>query len=235
MSEDNKLAIQDGEPTTDLSLDDRGRVTAFKEEGMPGLAALEEPQMHRIMDLYLSGKSYRQISQAVRVNKTLIMYLSDRFGWYMMRREYLHELEMHQRQKVLESKIESKDFLLQLTHMFQKKIGSNISKYLQTDDERFANDIDLKEVDRYIKIVDMLHRLSSEGRDGKPIVGLNMGDGVVITKKSNNEVEITPKQKTLRDALKQFADMRREEEVKSRQKPVDMIEENKGDKDNEDQ
>jgi len=152
-----------------------------------------------------------------------------------LRAEYIHELEMHMRQKVLESKIESQDFLLQLGHMFRKKIGQNINRYLQTDDTRFANDIDLKEVDRYLKIVDTLHKLSNDAKEGKPIVGLNMGDGVVITKKGNNEVEITPKQRGIGEALKQFADMRREEEAQLRQKPQDMIEVNKGEDNDENQ
>lgn len=236
MSKDSKLTLIEGEPTTDLSKDELERIERFKEEGMPGLTAIEESGIHRIMDLYLSGKSYRQISQTLRLNKTLIMFLSNKFNWYMMRREYLHELEMTQRQRLLESKIESKDFLLALTHMWQKKIGGNITKYLQTDDERFANEIDLKEIDRYLKTIDIIHKLSYDGKaDGKPTVGLNLGDGVVITKKGNNEVEITPKQKTIKDALRQFADMRREEEQKSRQRVPDMIKEDKGDPNDENQ
>ena len=227
MDNEKKLAIQNSEPTTDFTEEDLRRVSIYKEEGMPGLASLEDVKMHRIMDLYLTGKSYRQISQAVRVDKTLIMYLSQRFNWFLMRREYLNELEMNQRQKLIESKIESKNFLLELQHMWQRQIGSNITKYLQTDDEKFANNIDLKVVDRYLKTIDIIHKLSYEGGEGKPAIGLNLGDGVTIKKTGNNQVEITPKQKTISSALKQFADLRREEE--NRLKHPDMIEsEDKG-------
>jgi hypothetical protein len=233
MSDDKKLTLLEGEPATDLSQDDAKKVQLFKDEGAPGIATLEEPKLHKIMDLYLSGKSYRQISQALRIDKTMIMYLADRFNWYLMRREYLNEMEHRQMFNLMESKIEDKNFLLELTHMWRRKMGSNISKYLQTDDERFANEIDLKVVDRYMKAVDIIHKLSYDGKsEGKPTVGLNLGDGVVIKKKSDNEVEITPKQKTIKDALRQFADMRREEEQKARQKPV-MIEEGKGDPSND--
>jgi hypothetical protein len=230
---DNKLMTLDR--TDDLSPKDRLLVDEFKEHGMPGLAAVDEVSISRIMDLYLSGKTYRQISQIVRVNKILIMYLSLRFNWFGLRAEFIHELEMNMRQKVLESKLESQDFLLQLGHMFRKKIGHNLQRYLQTDDTKFANDIDLKEVDRYIKIMETLHKLGNDVREGKPIVGLNMGDGVTITKKGNNEIEITPKQKGIREALRQFADMRREEEASSRKPPESspMIEDIKGEDDNE--
>jgi hypothetical protein len=238
MSKDNKLALQEGEPTTDLTEQDMGKIALFKEEGMPGLAVMmaDDGMYVKMMNLYLDGKSYRQVSQIVRIDKTLIMFLSDKFGWYMMRREYLHELEMRQRQDLIESKIEDKDMLLQFMHMWRKRFGSSINKYLQTGDERWANEIDLKAFDRYLKTVDMLHKLSHDGKIDKPAVGLNLGDGVTITRKGDNEVEITPKQRTIKDALKQFADMRREEEQKSRQKPTDMadmIEENKGESNEE--
>jgi len=225
MSEEKKPTVI-VEPTTDLSQDDMAKVVAYAEAGMPGLAQLDQAKYHKVMDLYLDGKSYRQISQIVRVDKTLIMYLSNKFNWYMMRREYLHELDNAERQRLIESKIESKDFLLQLTHAWKRKIGGNITKYLQTDDERFMNEIDLKEVDRYLKAIDIIHKLSYDKDGGKPAVGLNLGEGVTIKKTGDNEVEITPKQKTMGDALKQFADMRREEERKKR---TDMIEETKGD------
>ncbi len=226
MDEKKQLIPQNSEPTTDLSSDDLTKVLAYKEAGMPGLAALEPPKMQKIMDLYLDGKSYRQISNIVRVDKTLIMYMSDRFNWYMMRREYLNELEARQRHEILEAKLEDKNTLLNFTHMFRRKFNSNITKYLQTDDERFANEIDLKELDRYLKIIDVVHKLGYDGKESKPAVGLNLGEGVTIKKTGDNEVEITPKQKTIADALKQFADMRREEEEKK--KRPDMIELPKG-------
>jgi len=109
----------------------------------------------------------------------------------------------------------NQDFLLQLIHMWQKKIGNKITKYLATDNEQFAKDIDLKEVDKYLKTVEMLHKLSSEkggNAGGTPAVGLNLGDGDTIERKGDNTVEITPKSKAIGDMLKQFADSRREEE-----------------------
>jgi hypothetical protein len=99
--------------------------------------------------------------------------------------------------------------------MWQKKIGSNIKKYLATDNVDFANAIDLKEVDKYLKTVELLHRLSTEkgSKGSTPAVGLNLGEGVTIVKKGDNEVEITPKSKALSEQLKQFANFKREEDI----------------------
>jgi hypothetical protein len=207
------------EPTTDLTVDDRQSINKFIEAGMPGLGAVNEATLARMMDLYLEGKLHRQIARTVRVEKVLVMYLADKFNWYQLRREYLHELELTIRNRLLESKIVSQDFLLQLTQVWQKKIGSQITEYLRTGDENHANNINLKEIDKYLKTIEMLHKITAEGAPKKPMapaVGLNLGDGVTVKKVGDNEVEITPKSKTIGDVLKQFADSRRKEsEIKS--------------------
>lgn len=215
LKNDNELLAP--EPTTDLSPVDLEKVRAFREEGMPGLYKLEESQIARMMDLYLDGKPYSQISRITRISKTTIMFLSDKFNWFALRQDYLVELEANMRNRVIESKLVSQDFLLQLSHAWQKKIGKNITQFLATGDEKYANEIDLKEVDKYLKTIEILHKISSENAAGKnktPAVGLNLGDGVTITKKDDNSVEITPKQKTVGDLLKQYADSRRDEELK---------------------
>lgn len=215
LQNDNELLAP--EPTTDLSPVDLEKVRVFREEGMPGVYNLEESQIARMMDLYLDGKPYSQISRITRISKTTIMFLSDKFNWFALRQDYLVELEANMRNRVIESKLVSQDFLLQLSHAWQKKIGKNITQFLATGDEKYANEIDLKEVDKYLKTIEILHKISSENAAGKnktPAVGLNLGDGVTITKKDDNSVEITPKQKTVGDLLKQYADSRRDEELK---------------------
>ena len=198
--------------TTDFTEADIKAIEAFEADGCPGLANIDDVNLTRMLELYLSGKTYRQISVILRVPKPVILYMSHKFKWLEMRTEYLAELEFTIRNRVLDAKLASQDFLLQIMHLYQKKIGSKLNKYLSTDNEDFANAIDLKEVDKYLKTVDMLHKLTSEGKgsDGKPAVGLNLGEGTVTIKKVGpNEVEITPKDKAVASILKQHADFRR--------------------------
>lgn len=93
------------EPTSDFSDKDLVLIKRYVEDGLPGVATLDSSKLQRIMDLYLSGKTYRQISNVVRVEKPLILYLSQKFNWYTMRREYLHELEVQMRHRVIDSKL----------------------------------------------------------------------------------------------------------------------------------
>lgn len=218
MSEENKPAII-VEPENDFSQKDLEVIKAYTDAGLPGIGAIDEQKLARVLDMYLSGKTYRQIATTMQVQKQVVLYLSYKFNWFELRKDYLADLEANIRARVLEAKIVNQDFLLQLQQMWQKKIGSNITKYLATDNVDFANAIDLKEVDKYLKTVEMLHRLGATKGEApadntRPMVGLNAGDGVTIVKTGENSLEITPKSKAIGDALKQFADMRREEEKK---------------------
>lgn len=216
MSDENKPVLIE-EPQNDFSQKDLEVIQAYEQAGLPGIGIVDDVKMTRILDMYLSGKTYRQIATIMAVQKQIVLYLSYKFNWFELRKDYLVDLEASIRSRVLEAKIVNQDFLLQLQQMWQKKIGTNITKYLATDNVDFANAIDLKEVDKYLKTVEMLHKLGSEkgsgsGGSDRPMVGLNAGDGVTIVKKGENEIEITPKAKAIGDALKQFADFRREEE-----------------------
>lgn len=215
MSENNVPAL---EPLTDFTDKDLAAIEKYVEAGLPGIAKLDELKLAGSMDLYLQGKTYRQISMTMGVEKSLVLYLSKKFNWFELRRDYLSDLELSIRGRLIEAKVINQDFLLQLQQMWQKKIGSHITNYLRTNDEAHANKIDLKEVDKYLKTVEMLQRLSADPKaDAKPLIGLNMGDGVTVTKTGDNSVEITPKQKAIGDVLQQFADAKRKEEQEARE------------------
>lgn len=217
MSEDNKPALLE-DPKTDFSSKDLEQIRNYQEAGLPNIAYIDDIKLTRILDMYLSGRTYGQIAMTMGMQKQVVLYLSYKFKWFDLKQEYFIELEASSRPRVLEARLMNQDMLMQLQQMWRKKIGDNIVKYLATGNAEFSNAIDLKEVDKYLKTVEMLHKLDSERKPGQqnPTVGLNLGDGVTIVKKDDNSVEITPKQKTIEDALKQFADFRREEENKKK-------------------
>ena len=109
----------------------------------------------------------------------------------------------------------SQDHLLNLAQMYHKKHGGKIMRYLETNDEAHTDQINLKELDRYMKIVDLIQKSTAEpAKEKGPLIGLNLGEGATVTRNSDNEIEITPKQKAIGDVLKHYADLRREEEKK---------------------
>lgn len=212
MANDKNLALVE-EPTTDLSELEQKRVQAYAAKGMPGLYELDESRVAQMLDLYLAGKPYTQISRIMKVDKVTIQYMAQKFGWYIARREYQHEIEAGIRNRVVQDKVDNQDFMLKLTHFFKKKLGKRIDSYLSTGDESHANAVDGKDIAQAIKAIETLEKLSAEPSVAKiqaPAVGLNLGDGVTVSKNEDGSVEITPKQKTTGELLKQFADAQRE-------------------------
>lgn len=217
MSENSKLPQLAEEPTTDFTTADLEKINQYMTDGLPGVMAVDDVKMMRIMDMYLSGKTYRQISTITRIPKVLIMYLSHRFKWFDTRKEYLEDLDKSIRGRLIEAKIINQDFLLQLMHLWQKKIGTKINEYLASGDEQYANQIDLKEVDKYLKTAEMLHRMTTDPKgEGKSLIGLNVGDGATITRTGDNEIEITPKKKAIGEMLTELADFKRDQENKNK-------------------
>jgi hypothetical protein len=219
MSDDKKSLTTEvvDKQATDMSERNLKRVESFKEAGLPGILQIKPEDVAKMADLYLSGKTYGQISQIVRINKDMVMYLAQRYDWYNVKQQYLIELEEAMRPRVAEARLMSQDFIMQLQQFFEKKIGKNIRRYLATDSDDIANELNLKDVAAYLKTLESLTKVMNESTNpgGKPSpIGLNVGDGLVMSKKDDGSVEITPKQKAVGDILKQFADSRREQENK---------------------
>lgn len=216
-------------PQADFTSKDLQLIEQFKEDGMLGLHTLIESDVERMMGLYMDGKSYRQISTITRKARPIILYLAHKFNWFELRKEYLDELSVTLKEKVTESKLQSQEFLLHLVTAYQKKIGRNIDQYLRTDNVEFADRIDNRDLGTLFKTVELLHKLSNENignQNDKSMVSLNgLSDGVTITKTGANSVEITPKPSGFSSKLKQFADLKREQERASQMplKPVHDI------------
>lgn len=202
--------IEELEPQTDLTVTDVMKVEEYTQKGMPGLASLTEAQLTRVMDLYLSGKTYTQISSVLNIKRVTVMYLSHKFDWFAVRRDFMREMDGSIKARLMEEKIRNQDFLLSLTQFFQEKIGKQVNKYLKTGNEEDSN-LSMKDLEKFFKAVELLNKFETSPR--KPgdsaAVGLNVGDGVNIKKISENEVEITPKAQVAASMLKRLADSRR--------------------------
>lgn len=237
MSDNKELTVM---PQADFTMKDMETIEKFKEDGMLGLHTLVETDVERMMSLYMDGKTYRQVSQLVKKNKAVVLFLAHKFKWFELKKEYLDELQATLPDKILESKLHSQEFLLHLVLAYQKKIGRNIDQYLRTDNVEFHDRIDKNDVGSLMKIMELLHKLGAENfanPNDKALVGLNgLGEGMTIVKTGANSVEITPKRSEFSSKLKQFAEMKREEERANQAppKPVhDISKETLTEKENE--
>lgn len=202
---------------TDIIESEITKMNKFIEDGLPGLAALNDTQLHRMFELYLGGSSYSQISTILGIKKVIILYLSHTSNWYDTKIEYLNEIQENMKNKVIESKIKNQEFLLLVTQAYRKKIGHKLTEFLKTNDDVHMDDIDLKELGQVMKTIEMINDMDNSGKNPKgktPAIGLNIGEGVTIEKSGDNKVSITPKESSVGDILKQYADEQRKLERK---------------------
>ncbi len=216
MGYDNTLTVLQNGKETDITPKELQVIEKFKEAGMPGLAAVaqNEVTLTKALDLYLSGKSYHEISKIVSVKKDIILYLGHKFNWYSTKIEHLEILDASIKERILHAKLMNQDFVLQIQQFFLKKIGRKMTRFMASGDDEIANTIDRKDLEMYMKSVDLLDKISSEKipTNQRPTVGLNLGDGVTVKKVGENEVQITPRNKTVGEMLSDLANLKRTEE-----------------------
>ena len=224
---------------TDIMESEMVKVNQFIEDGLPGLVNITDSQMYRMYDLYLTGSTYSEISSTLNIKKVIILYLSHNSGWYTSKKEYLSEVQEKIKNRVVESKLRSHVFMLQLVQSWQKKIGHKMTAFLATNDPAHMDEIDLKEVAQLMKAIEMVNDLDSTGKgsNGKASpIGINVGNnGVTIEKSGDNKISITPNETKIGDILKQHADSHREEERKKlfdveKKRDIDNNTENKNEK-----
>lgn len=230
MSDEKKLELK-SKPASDMSKSDLEAIAAYIEEGTPGLENIDSASMKKMADAYIEGMTYRQVSSLMRLKKPVILFCADRFGWYAARREYFDDMNLTIKDRLIDAKLENKDFSMQISQFFKKKIGIPMQKFYETGNIDFANMVSNKDVDQYRKWVELLHKLDETGknpRTGKaPTVGLNLGEnGVTVERLENGTVEITPKEKAVTSVVAKYAAFRREQEsqkVSRKSEPEELI------------
>ena len=201
--------------STDITDSEMAKINKFIEDGLPGIGTVNETQLYRMYELYLTGSTYSQIAVTLGLKKIIVLYLAHNNDWYNSKKEYLNEIQEKIKNRVVESKLRSQEFMLLLVQAWQKKISKNLNKFLATNDEEHMERVDLKEVAQLMKAIEIVNDLDNTGKDSKgktPAVGINVGGGVTIERSGKDKISITPAKTSIGDILKQYADASREEE-----------------------
>ena len=213
MPEEKEIELSDG--NSGFTLKELDEITAYREAGLPGIIEVTDAKLLSAFDLRLDGRPWREISKALDLPKVVLMHLGEKFNWHQRRLEFLEGYEMHMRELVLEEKIHSQYFIMKAMHVFRKRMGRQFDRYLQSGEVALGDAIDMDEMAQYIKMAQAVAALDAKGLardpDNRPAVGLNLGDGVTVKKLSDNTVEITPRQKSQAEMLRDLANSKRDQ------------------------
>jgi len=213
---DDKKELLLADNNSGFTIKELEQIAAYREAGLPGIIEVTDEKLLSAFDLRLDGRPWREISKTLNLPKVVLMHLGEKFNWHERRLEFLDNYEMHMRELVLEEKIHSQYFIMKAMHVFRKRMGRRFDKYLQSGDAALGDAIDMDEMSQYLKMAQAVATLDVKGftkdpASGGPAVGINVGDGVNMKKLADGTVEITPRQKSQAEMLRDLANSKRDQ------------------------
>jgi len=196
----------------DFTNEEAERVNVYVQNGCIGLHDLvkDEAKVNSMFSLYMSGKTYAEISRITRTKKDIVLYMSAKMRWYKKRMEYLNEIQNKMTNKISETRVESLNFITNLINFHHKYYGDKIDKYLRTNDDSVVEDIDLKMLNHYFKSIEALEKVVNPANVKKggsnTTININATDGAKVEQLDDNTVEITPG--TTGDLLKKLSELK---------------------------
>jgi hypothetical protein len=196
----------------DFTDDETDRINTYVANGCIGLAELvkDEHKVNNLFALYMSGKTYTEISKISRVKKDLVLYMAAKMKWYGKRMEYLDDINSNITKKLTETRVESMNFISSLISMHHKYYGDAINQYLRTGDRDIIDGLDLKQLTQYFKSIEMLEKILNptnvnRGGGSNTTVNINTPGGKV-EQVDDKTIEITPG--NAGDALRALAELK---------------------------
>lgn len=197
----------------DFSDQEKKELETYTQNGCIGLDKIiyDQAKIESMFSLYMSGKTYNEISRITRVKRDIVLYMAAKLRWYDKRTDYLEGVQKEVTKKLISTKIESVNFITDLITAQHKYYGAEIEKFLETGDRTIIDSLDLKQLSQYFKSLEVLEKLvnPSNVKTSGPTINVNSNDTEVKVK--GTTVEINPNTKTA-GILKALADLKKEKE-----------------------
>lgn len=182
-------------PGTDFTQKELDSLNSFMAEGMPGYGSVNEATLQKMVDDYLIGKTYSQISRANNLRKEIVLYASHKHHWLELRTVRQNQLNDSLDERIAYSEIDGRHFIVDMDIALRKYFKAQIEGYHRTGDNSYIALLDTKLMEKYLKI----HEIILSGDIGKAPqipspVGINPGpNGVTVSKNEDGSMDITPK------------------------------------------
>lgn len=205
----------------DMTKEEKEFVLEFINNGCPGLLKVQQSDIFKYFELYMSGKTYAEIATITKNSKVLVMYLSYKSKWMEHRFKHYENISLNMLDKTTQVKLATANNLVTIINALGKYCEVKYNRYLTTNDPAAIETIDNKIVAQYYKSVELLQKLmtAEENSDenkkpNQPMVNVHVGMGAraTISQTSEKTLEITDE--TAGDFIKALASMKKEQERK---------------------
>lgn len=197
----------------DMSRSDIDSLSAYKQNGMPGLIRVKEEDIVKMRDMYVKGASYTSISKTFKVKKAIVLFLAQKEQWLKERQE-IAEVNYKTIQEVLPYvQNDNIVFLIEASEFFKEYYRKKIQEYQRSGDDRIVQSTSLNALEKYLKCIKMIQDTvsDSEGGNKNPAVHVHVGDNSTVNVSDSSKP--TPEQSSqLSEVLKTLAAIRKQRE-----------------------
>jgi hypothetical protein len=148
----------------DLSPEEKEELKKYKKDGCPGLAGINATSVAQWFDLYISGKSYTDISVSMKAKRAMIIYIAEKGRWCEKRIRKYQEISDGLLEKIKNTVLESADSLTTMIAGFNKYYTNKLTKFISTNDDSIIEGLDVKLLAQYGKSLESLDKLLATAR-----------------------------------------------------------------------
>ena len=176
--------------STDFNYEEELALEKFVEKDMPGLTSVEDDTIADLFSMYMKGKSYSELANSLKVKKPIILCLSKQHDWYNKKMNYLTNIQDNIESKLIQTKIESLNFLTDIVGVYHKvmaeKIVEGLAKGKKPDEF-----LDAKELTIYFRALEAIEKtMPKQPKD-------NQGNPMTVNIHGNAKTKVSSDGKTL--------------------------------------
>lgn len=177
----------------DMTKEEKEAIAEYRSNGCPGLVKIDADKVTQWFDLYMSGKTYGEISEISHFHKNIILYVAHRGRWHDKRMNKYNDLSASLYNKTCSSKIEGANTVATFMSAMNRYYINKLNKYLATNDDTIIENLDTNLLGKYHKTIEMLEKLIATGNTSSiplppnesPSVNININGPTEIVDGSN--------------------------------------------------
>ena len=143
----------------DTTTEERESLQKYMNDGLPGFVRVNETDIFKWFELYISGKTYSEISKITNSNKSIILYISHKAQWNDKKLKYYNDLFLGLTNKLTQVKLRSANTIVTIVTALGKFYENKFNDYLSKNDKSIIEKIDTKLLSQYYKSMDALEKL----------------------------------------------------------------------------
>lgn len=140
----------------DFTSEDSESLQSYISNGCPGLVKLQDSDAFKCFELYMSGKTYTEISEITKVKRDAILYLSNKSQWNAKKMAYYTDITSNVVKKMMAVKMESLNTVSTLASALNKYFSKKANDYLSTNNDAILEALDTKLLSQYYKAMESI-------------------------------------------------------------------------------